>query len=164
MTSCEHVCPVVNMVHLRTCWMGLNEIVVRGIHQVPNLMSFFHCLCRAKESDQVRGALKHFVTIKNFYGEGLAPRPTPSWRFTPCRLSVTAYSIYSQLPSVTGGLHSIRNLRTHHTVVTRGPSNMVPKLSWTLYIWSPSDHCNSYFTWRSSRTFVLQKIGAWHTT
>jgi hypothetical protein len=27
--------------------------------------------------NQVRGALKHFVTITNFYGEGLsAPRPT----------------------------------------------------------------------------------------
>jgi hypothetical protein len=35
----------------------------------------FHC---AKESVHVRGALKHFVTIENFYGEGLlAPRPTP---------------------------------------------------------------------------------------
>jgi len=37
-----------------------------------HLMSFFHCLGRAKESVQVRGVLKHF------YGEGLsAPRPTP---------------------------------------------------------------------------------------
>ena len=36
-----------------------------------------------------------------FYGEELlAPRPTPSWRTTPCRLSATAYSIYSQLPSM----------------------------------------------------------------
>jgi hypothetical protein len=93
--------------------------------QVPNLMSFFHCLGRAKESIQVRGALKHFVTIKNFYGEGLlAPSPTPSWRTTPCRLSATAYSIYSRLPSVTGGLPSIRNLKTRHAVVTRDPPNM----------------------------------------
>jgi len=30
--------------------------------QVPNLMSFFHCLGRAKESVQVPDALKHFVT------------------------------------------------------------------------------------------------------
>jgi hypothetical protein len=45
--------------------------------QVPNLMSFFQCLGRSKESVQVRGALKHFVT-KNFYGEELsAPRQTP---------------------------------------------------------------------------------------
>jgi hypothetical protein len=40
-------------------------------------MSFFHCLGRAKESVQVRDALKYSV-IKLFYGEGLlAPRPTP---------------------------------------------------------------------------------------
>jgi hypothetical protein len=52
-----------------------------------------------------------FRNHKNFYDEGLsAPRPTPSWRTTPCRLSATAYSIYSQLPSVAGGLPSIRNL------------------------------------------------------
>jgi len=25
----------------------------------------------------------------------LAPRPTPSWRTTSCRLSATAYSIFS---------------------------------------------------------------------
>jgi hypothetical protein len=32
-----------------------------------------------------------------FYGEGiLAPRPTSSWRTTPCHLSAAAYSIYSQ--------------------------------------------------------------------
>jgi hypothetical protein len=48
------------------------------LFQVPNLMSFFHWLGRAKESVQVWGALKHFVTIKNFYGEGFsAPRTTP---------------------------------------------------------------------------------------
>jgi len=35
-----------------------------------------------------------------FYGVGLlAPLPTPSWRTIPYRLSATAYSIYSQLPS-----------------------------------------------------------------
>jgi hypothetical protein len=37
---------------------------------------------------------------------------------------VTAYSIYSQLPSVSGGLPSIRNLRTRHAVVTRDPPNV----------------------------------------
>jgi hypothetical protein len=45
--------------------------------QVPNLTSFFHCFSHAKESVQVRGTLKHFITIKIFYGEGLlVPRPT----------------------------------------------------------------------------------------
>jgi hypothetical protein len=45
-------------------------------------MSFFHYLGRAKESVQVRGALKHFATI--FYGEGLlAPRPIPKLEDQP---------------------------------------------------------------------------------
>ena len=36
-----------------------------------------------------------------FYGEELlAPRPTTSWSTTPCRLSASVYSIYSQLPSI----------------------------------------------------------------
>jgi len=36
-----------------------------------------------------------------FFGEELlAPRQTPRWRATPCRLSTTAYSIYSQPPSI----------------------------------------------------------------
>jgi len=67
-----------------------------------------------------------FETFRNnnfFYGEGLLAQ-TPRWRTTPCRLSATAYSIYSQLPSVPGGLPSIRNLRTQHALVTRDPSNM----------------------------------------
>jgi hypothetical protein len=36
-----------------------------------------------------------------FYSEQLlSPRPTPSWRTTPYRLSATAYSVYSQRPSI----------------------------------------------------------------
>jgi hypothetical protein len=45
--------------------------------------------------------------------------PESGWRNM-----ITAYSVYSQLPSVLGGLPSIRNLRTRHAVVTWDPSNM----------------------------------------
>jgi hypothetical protein len=46
--------------------------------QVPNLMSFFLCLCHAKASVQVWGTLKHFTKIQIFYGERLlAPTPKP---------------------------------------------------------------------------------------
>jgi len=42
-----------------------------------------------------------FRNYASFYGEELsAPLPAPSWMTTPCPLSATAYSIYSQLPSV----------------------------------------------------------------
>jgi hypothetical protein len=44
--------------------------------QVLNLMSFFHCLGHAKESVQVRGALKYSVKRIIFMVRGLAPHPT----------------------------------------------------------------------------------------
>jgi hypothetical protein len=42
-----------------------------------------------------------------FYGEELLAQ-RPRWTTTPCQPSVTAYSIYSQLPPISGGhlLHS----------------------------------------------------------
>jgi hypothetical protein len=46
------------------------------------------------------------VTFHNkllfFYGEELSPRPTPKPESIPYRLSATVYSIYSQLPSISG--------------------------------------------------------------
>jgi hypothetical protein len=69
--------------------------------------------------------LKHFVTEKIFTLRGCYPHAQPpSWRTTPCRLSATVYSIYSQLPPVSGGLPSIRNLRTCHAVATRNLPNI----------------------------------------
>jgi hypothetical protein len=60
-----------------------------------------------------------FRNMVIFYGEELlAPCPTPKLEDHPCRLSTTAYSMYSQLPSISGGRSSICNLRTHHAVVT----------------------------------------------
>jgi len=47
------------------------------------------------------------------YGEELfAPHPAP------CRLSATAYSIYSQLPSISGGRSSIRNQSSRRAMET----------------------------------------------
>ena len=58
-----------------------------------------------------------FSNILSFYGKELLAQP-PSRRTTPCRLSATAYLIYSQLPSTSAGRSYIRNLRTRHAVVT----------------------------------------------
>jgi hypothetical protein len=44
-----------------------------------------------------------------FYAEGLLASQPPSWRTTLCRLSEAAYSMYSQLTSITGGRPSIRD-------------------------------------------------------
>ena len=67
----------------------------------------------------IRGSCNRFLTELSSYGEELlAPRPTPSWRTTPCRLPATAYSTCSQLPFISGGSFSSRNLRTRNAVVT----------------------------------------------
>jgi hypothetical protein len=69
-----------------------------------NKRNVLPCLGRlSKDSVQIRRTLWHFIISLHFYGEEmLAPRPTPSWRTTPCRLSGTVYSIYSHLPSICG--------------------------------------------------------------
>ena len=86
--------------------------------QVSNIMSLLRCLLvRTKVPVQVRGFLcEKFRKKICFYGEHLAQ--PPSWSTTSCRLSTTAYSIYSQLPSTLEAVPFIRNLRTRHAVVT----------------------------------------------
>ena len=66
----------------------------------------------------------------------------PSWRTTLCRLSVTAYLIYLQLPSTPGGRSSIRNLRTRHTVVTG----------------TDYDYYTTVAKWRDCRMQQLQRL------
>ena len=53
-----------------------------------------------KESVQVWGLVKCFITSWGFTMRTYHLAQPPSWRTTPCRLSATAYSIYSQLPSI----------------------------------------------------------------
>jgi hypothetical protein len=62
---------------------------------------------------------------------------------------VTAFLTYSQLPSVSGGLPSICNLRTHHAVVTRDPPNIAT--SKNLIVKSTTfPHCDIHkHTWTS---------------
>jgi hypothetical protein len=68
------------------------------------------------------------VKLRNkiiFYGEEMPDtRPTLKLEDQPCRLSAIAYSIYLQLPSISGGHPSIVNLRTGYAMVTRDPLNM----------------------------------------
>jgi hypothetical protein len=86
-------------------------------YHLPNLMSIF--LRVGLFIQRIRPSQMPFVTFHNklvFCGEELlASRPT-----TLCWLSATAYSVYSQLASVSGG----RLLRTCHAVLTRDKGNM----------------------------------------
>jgi hypothetical protein len=102
---------------------------------IPNLVSLFNRLSRIEGSVRFRGLRVWFVTRFSSYGEELlALRPTPrSLRTTPCRLSATAYSIHSQLPSTSGGRSSFRNLRTRHAVV-KG-THLMGKLFLSQFLW-----------------------------
>lgn len=65
-----------------------------------------------KEFVQFQGFINFFVTIQFFVVKGCWPHAQPPrWRTTPRRMSTTAYSIDSQLTSITGGCSSIRNLK-----------------------------------------------------
>jgi hypothetical protein len=93
--------------------------------QVPNIMSFFNCLGRAKESVQVRSALKHFLTWYIFTARRSCPTPNhqsggPPLVGCPRLLNqyIRSYSPYLEAFS------SVRNLRTLHAMVTRDPPNM----------------------------------------
>jgi hypothetical protein len=66
---------------------------------VPNLMFLFHCLCYTKGPVQARGTCIRFVTTPVFKVKSWHPAESRSLRTIPCRLSASAYSIYSQLPS-----------------------------------------------------------------
>jgi hypothetical protein len=64
-----------------------------------NLMSLRRCLGRNKVSIQVQGKCSQFETKLIFTVKSCQHlAQPPSWRTTPCRMSATAYLIYSMLP------------------------------------------------------------------
>jgi hypothetical protein len=68
-------------------------------------MSLFSLLRAYQSGNPGPRQVFRFRNKASLYGEELlAPRPTPSWRTTPCRLSSNAYSLYSQLPSISEGV------------------------------------------------------------
>jgi hypothetical protein len=81
--------------------------------------SFLSLSRSSKESIQVRGSVRFFVTSLFLWWRVVSPHTLPpNWKTTPCCLSAVAYSIYSQLTSIAGGRSSIRNPRTRHAVGT----------------------------------------------
>jgi hypothetical protein len=72
---------------------------------VRNPMSIFHSLDHLnKESFQVRGAFKHFISSLFFTVKYCYPHAQPpNWRTTPRQLFATPYSTNLQSPSISGG-------------------------------------------------------------
>jgi len=71
----------------------------------------------------------------------------------------TAYSIYSQLPSVSGSRYSIHNLRKHHEVVTRNHWLRIGTGGGRMWMWhsgwSYLLHCT--FLWRFIKSSLCFK-------
>ena len=115
--------------------------------QAPNLMSLFRCLDRTKESFQVRGLLSEcFLTGYVFTVSCKHFAQTPSCRTTPCRLCATAYSIYSQLPSI---------LRAVPPSATWGPA--LPWWQVPNFHFSPTAN-NAYQEVRTANHLLVHKL------
>ena len=84
-------------------------------------MSPFCCLGRTNVSVQARDIYIYicFITRPDFTVSSFFSTSPNSQAggITPCRQYTTAYSIYSQLPSLLEGPSCIRNLRTRHAMV-----------------------------------------------
>jgi hypothetical protein len=75
---------------------------------IPGSKSHAHFLALRSFIKRICPCPRLLVIFHNkftFYSEEMLPHAQPpSWRTTPCRLSATAYSIYLQLSSISGGL------------------------------------------------------------
>jgi hypothetical protein len=91
---------------------GFHTNILYAFHFYPfvlHALSSSSCMTKVVYPKNQLGSLWHILTGLIFTMRNLIPHAQPSsWRTTPCRVSVTAYSVYSQLPSVSGGrlLHS----------------------------------------------------------
>jgi hypothetical protein len=84
--------------------LSLNRRAVRSRHVTDRSKIIQKC-GKAQVFCNDRRRFATFRSNKFFYGKGLlAPRPTHKLEDHPLSLFATAYSIHSQLPSVTGGL------------------------------------------------------------
>ena len=92
-----------NLYLARSLAAAVSEPVIHRLltFQELNLTSIFRCLGHTRVSIQAPGYCKHFVTWYFLqWGVVSTSLNPPSWRTTPCRLSTTTCSIYSQLRSM----------------------------------------------------------------
>jgi hypothetical protein len=102
--------------------ISLNRLLT---FHVPNLISFFRCFRRARESVRFRDPCTNFATNITFYdGELLAPRPSQAEGPPPVGCPRLLIQYICNYPPYLEAVSSIRNPRTRHAVVTVDPLNM----------------------------------------
>jgi len=86
----------------------------------------------------------------------------PSWTTTPCRLSATAYSIYSQLPSISGGRPLHPQPEDALCRGDRDPHNMkhCPIAAHNYCHFSSTVHkiCSSYSVVKETAVFIIESL------
>jgi hypothetical protein len=106
-----HLCPIwppvipLNRIHFDISFCNCHELTCPlQTSYIPRIKSNIHFRLFIQKTIQVQDPLWHFVTSLFFIVRSFKPHARPSnWRTTPCWLSATAYSLYSQLPSIFWG-------------------------------------------------------------
>jgi hypothetical protein len=126
-----HQYTICSPLHLHSCympcsshppWLDYSNYSWRRVQVMKFLIMQFRL---SKESVQVRGFLRSFVTSLFLWWRVVSPTPNSSARGPPLvgcpRLLIQCICSYPPYLEV---VSSIRNMRTRHVVVTREPSNM----------------------------------------
>ena len=93
-----------------------------GTRRFITAFTRFRHVYLSKVTLQVRGTCLYFVTIPfSMVRSCQHLAQNPSWRVTPCRLSATAYSIYSQLPFILEAVPPVAT-RGHAILWWQGPT------------------------------------------
>jgi hypothetical protein len=100
-----HTCPISPPVHPLTLTLPLSwaNLPYRLFtFHIPNLISILLSLGNSTK-ESIWSPLWHFVPTLFLQQGAVSPTPNPQVGWPTCQLSVTAYSVYLQLPSITGG-------------------------------------------------------------
>jgi len=127
-----------------TAFTSASHLPLSWTRLIQSIMSLFHCLGHTRLSVQVRGFLcKRYVTGYVFTVRSrLHLAQSPSWRTTPCRLSTTAFSIYSWPPYILEAVPP-STTRGHTMPWWQGPTYHGTKVTWSQIMLSqlPKSSC-----------------------
>jgi hypothetical protein len=101
-TACGGHFSITNHMGENSSWEANSRSASQEIPRFYGTRRFITVFTRARKTS--RRPWGAFRNITFYGGKLLAPVQSPSWRTTHFRLSTTAYSIYPQLLSISGGI------------------------------------------------------------